>query len=150
MAVDTNLKPELEEYPFFSYTVKLRDKCEGLYEKRIENYRLAINLVITKIICVSNPCLEKQFEKYKKIAEADHGDVLMLIQKGKEFFERWREGTIPLEDYLEIYVDKNTPEYEFLRDLIVQQQEFVNSKEEAELVNGGISHIMQHLESNRL
>ena len=35
-----------------------------------------------------------------------------------------RKGTIPLEDYLEIYVDKNTPKYEFLRDLIVQQHDF--------------------------
>jgi hypothetical protein len=94
--------------------------------------------------------LEKQFEKYKKIAEINHGDVLMLIQKGKEFFERWRKGDISLQDYLESCVDKNTPEYEFLRDLIVQQQEFVTSKEEAELVNEGISHIMQQLERNRL
>ena len=66
--------------------------------------------------------LEKQYEKYKKIAEADDGDVLVLIKKGKEFFERWRKGNKSLEDYLEIYVDKNTLEYEFLRDLIVQQQ----------------------------
>jgi hypothetical protein len=88
--------------------------------------------------------------KYKKIAEVDHEDVFKLIQKGKDFFQRWKNGMIPLANYLSMCENKSSEEFEFLEDLIVQQQEFVHSQDEAQLVNQGISHIVEQLEKNRL
>lgn len=94
--------------------------------------------------------LEEKFNEYAKVADTVHHEILVMIQKAKGFFERWNNGQLSLEEYLELYVDKNSQEYEIICDLI-GQQEFATTKEEADMINDkGISDIIDQLEKKRL
>jgi mRNA-degrading endonuclease RelE of RelBE toxin-antitoxin system len=42
--VEKSLKPQMEEYPFTN-SVELKNKCQGFFEQKIENYRLIFRIL---------------------------------------------------------------------------------------------------------
>jgi hypothetical protein len=88
--------------------------------------------------------LETQYFEYRKISEIEDEDIKSVIQKGKNFFNKWRNGEIELKHYIENYGPNESYKGE-INDLIGKIEQS-SSRHETKAFERAITDIITEIE----
>ena len=124
------------------------------FKIRIKDFELDLSFLIADIDLTGYHCyriydhLEKQFHHYQEIAEVDANDILQIIKKGIEFFKKWKNGKIMLDDYIDNYVTNTAKKQELVN--LRQKYKSSNSSDEVTKYSISISNIVETIENEAL